>query len=223
MNEYNFNVNFEKGRITTDLRKLVQNDFNSTKINFTFDKEGRVLFKMLYPDKTQYVTQIESDTLIFGKGILNQEGDYEVEVSLYTDDGRLTDYATKTFEVRAELVDTDELVTPDDRVPVLDTLINEVNIIKRDVENGNFNGDNGITPRIGENGNWFIDTQDTGYPSRGEKGETGEQGPTGPQGEQGPVGPQGPKGETGPTGGVSEEYVNNAIAEAIGNVLAGEY
>lgn len=223
MNEYNFNINFEKGRITTNLKKLVQNDYNSTKINFTFDKEGRVLFKMFYPDKSIYVTQIENNELLFGPGILNQDGDYEVEISLYSEDGRLTDYATKSFEVRAELVDTDELVEPDDRVPVLDALINEVNAIKQDVENGNFNGDNGITPIIGDNGNWFIDTQDTGYPSRGEKGEIGEQGPQGPQGEQGPIGPQGPQGETGPAGGVSEEYVNNAIAEAIRNVLAGEY
>ena len=47
MNEYKLNVDFAKGRISTNLRRLVQNDYNSTKINFTFDKEGRVLFKML--------------------------------------------------------------------------------------------------------------------------------------------------------------------------------
>lgn len=127
MNEYYIKVDFEKGRIATNLKKLVQNDYNSTKINFTFDKEGRVLFKMLYPDKTEYVTDIQNNELIFGAGILNQEGYYEYEIALYTEDGRLTDYATKEFEVRSELVDTDELVAPDDRVPVLDNLINEVN------------------------------------------------------------------------------------------------
>ena len=32
-------------------------------------------------------------------------------------------------------------------------------------------GDPGITPHIGENGNWYIGSTDTGKPSRGEKGE----------------------------------------------------
>lgn len=46
----------------------------------------------------------------------------------------------------------------------------------------------GITPHIGDNGNWYLGTTDTGKPSRG---ETGLQGPAGP------VGPQGPQGEKG--------------------------
>ena len=37
-------------------------------------------------------------------------------------------------------------------------------------------GENGITPTIGENGNWFIGNTDTGLPSRGEQGEAGEGG-----------------------------------------------
>ena len=32
---------------------------------------------------------------------------------------------------------------------------------------------NGLTPTIGENGNWFLGTVDTGLPSRGPKGDTG--------------------------------------------------
>lgn len=136
MNEYNIKVDFTKGKIFTNLKKLVQNDYNSTKLNFTFDKEGRVLFKLLYPDGTQYVDEIVNNELVFGPGILNQEGTYEYEIALYTEDGRLTDYATKTFEVRSELVNTDELVTPDDRVPVLDKLIDEVNTIKQDIGEG---------------------------------------------------------------------------------------
>lgn len=33
-------------------------------------------------------------------------------------------------------------------------------------------GKDGITPTIGENGNWFLGNEDTGKPSRGEKGES---------------------------------------------------
>lgn len=62
---------------------------------------------------------------------------------------------------------------------------------------GEFDGADGITPTIGDNGNWYLGTTDTGKPSRGEKGDTGFTGPTGPKGE---IGPQGPKGDTGATG-----------------------
>ena len=58
-------------------------------------------------------------------------------------------------------------------------------------------GADGITPHIGDNGNWYLGTTDTGKPSRG---ETGLQGPVGPVGPQGPTGATGPKGDTGDTG-----------------------
>ena len=67
----------------------------------------------------------------------------------------------------------------------------------------------GLTPTIGDNGNWYLGDADTGKPSRGEqgpagpKGDTGGTGPQGPRGEIGPQGPQGdvgPKGDTGATG-----------------------
>ena len=40
-------------------------------------------------------------------------------------------------------------------------------------------GEDGITPHIGENGNWYIGNTDTGKPSRGEDGPEGPQGPAG--------------------------------------------
>lgn len=58
-------------------------------------------------------------------------------------------------------------------------------------------GKDGITPTIGENGNWYLGDTDTGKPSRG---ATGAQGAQGPQGEKGDTGAQGPQGETGATG-----------------------
>ena len=36
----------------------------------------------------------------------------------------------------------------------------------------------GITPHIGDNGNWYIGSTDTGKPSRGEKGDPGAPGKT---------------------------------------------
>ena len=47
------------------------------------------------------------------------------------------------------------------------------------------NRKDGITPHIGDNGNWYLGDTDTGKPSRG---ETGPQGPKGDTGETGPSG-----------------------------------
>ena len=44
------------------------------------------------------------------------------------------------------------------------------------------NGADGVTPTIGENGNWYLGTTDTGKPSRGEKGDKGDPGARGPAG-----------------------------------------
>ena len=82
----------------------------------------------------------------------------------------------------------------------------------------NADGLNGITPHIGENGNWWIGTTDTGVHAQGEKGEKGENGLTPyigangnwfvgdvdlgvkAQGEQGLQGEQGIQGEKGADG-----------------------
>ena len=43
-------------------------------------------------------------------------------------------------------------------------------------------GADGITPTIGENGNWYLDETDTGKPSGGADGATGATGATGEKG-----------------------------------------
>ena len=100
-------------------------------------------------------------------------------------------------------------------------------------------GADGVTPHIGDNGNWYIGSTDTGKPSRGAagakgsdgangkdgaQGEKGDTGPAGPQGPAGAPGPQGPKGETGTDGKTpvkgtdywteadKQEIVNSVIA-----------
>ena len=61
-------------------------------------------------------------------------------------------------------------------------------------------GADGITPHIGDNGNWYLGSTDTGKPSRGVAGAKGSDGTQGPKGATGPAGPQGPAGATGPQG-----------------------
>ena len=65
---------------------------------------------------------------------------------------------------------------------------------------GEFDGADGLTPTIGENGNWYLGDTDTGKPSRGDTGPRGETGATGAPGPQGPAGPKGDTGDIGPQG-----------------------
>lgn len=80
---------------------------------------------------------------------------------------------------------------PEDKKGILQTFIEELAEIKNDVLNGKYNG---ITPAIGENGNWFLGEDDTGKPSRGEQGIQGIQGVQGIQGEKGEKGDVGDSG-----------------------------
>ena len=57
-------------------------------------------------------------------------------------------------------------------------------------------GADGKTPYVGDNGNWFVGSDDTGKPSRGEKGEPGS---PGARGEPGSPGAKGDKGDPGAT------------------------
>ena len=107
----------------------------------------------------------------------------------------------------------------------------------------NTDGEDGSVVTMGENGNWFIDGNDTGVSYKGEKGDKGDQGeqgpagPQGPAGEQGPAGPQGPAGADGKDGHdarisangywevwdaekgayVETEYLANAVVSAVEN------
>ena len=67
-------------------------------------------------------------------------------------------------------------------------------------------GADGITPHIGENGNWYLGDTDTGKPSRGEKGDKGDKGAKGANGKA-PV-----KGTDYWTAADKTEIVNDTLA-----------
>ena len=58
----------------------------------------------------------------------------------------------------------------------------------------------GITPHIGDNGNWYIGDTDTGKPSRGAAGAPGTPGKDGAHGEKGEKGDKGDPGAKGDPG-----------------------
>ena len=104
-------------------------------------------------------------------------------------------------------------------------------------------GNDGITPIIGSNGNWWIGEVDTGVKAEGKEGESGQtpfigsngnwwigaedtgisaEGPQGPQGEQGIQGPQGEQGEQGNPGVDGEDAVLLRIESSRGTVFKND-
>lgn len=67
-------------------------------------------------------------------------------------------------------------------------------------------GSDGITPHIGDNGNWFLGAEDTGKPSRGAIGAPGKDGNPGAPGKDGAPGIY--YGTTQPTGDTHPVWIN---------------
>ena len=70
----------------------------------------------------------------------------------------------------------------------------------------------GITPTIGDNGNWYLGSTDTGKPSRGEKGDTGATGATGADGKSAYS-----YAQDGGYTGTEEEFAAKLAAEKLPN------
>lgn len=237
MKEYFIKVN--NNRLITNLEGAVENDHDSMVVNCDIDVEASsYLFKLLYPDNTKWVKNIVDNKIILPQ--LSKMGNYQYEISMYKNNGRLTTLAKGSFFTRKELINVDEEVEHDDRVPVLDQLISETNnldvtaervtngveieVTKKDgttqkvvVQDGakGEQGLQGIKGDKGEKGDQGIQgiqgvKGDTG--EKGPKGDKGDRGETGPKGDTGATGPQGPQGPAG-EGGVSLEEVKQITGE----------
>ena len=137
MNEYKIKVNLERGLIINPDIHLVQNDYNSTTFNFEFDdnsyEQYTKVFQLQYPDGTIWKKEIRDNKVTLANfdeegnpvSILVQTGKYYFDIAIYDNDSKLTTTEKVYFNVREEI--TGENVEIDDRLPVLDDLINTVN------------------------------------------------------------------------------------------------
>lgn len=140
INSYNLYVDFINGVIEPDRPiKIVQNDSDSIILKFILKnvEAERKVIKLLFPDKTGYIAELENDELVLSTGMLKAKGTIRFELSLYNKDKRLTNYALGSMFVRNELLNEDTLIQEDDRLPILTALINEVkNFNINDVDGG---------------------------------------------------------------------------------------
>ena len=94
---------------------------------------------------------------------------------------------SKTFNVNRRNKPADYVFTPVEQTTIAE-IAAIAQSVRDDADAGLFNGEpgnNGITPHIGDNGNWYLGATDTGKPSRGETGPAGHAGPQGPAGTPG--------------------------------------
>ena len=229
MNEIKIKVKFKKGLCYSQGIKLVQNDYNSTKLVFEFDdNEGTKIFELRDSDNNVILAdEIVNNELILARfdehdnayPIFTKEGEYVYEVSLYKDNSKLTSASDK-FKVNAEQVIIDgeivETYTPmfDNLLSDLAGALQETDNIDIDVNKVGNTVTVSITKKDGTEKNVPIydglkgdkgDKGDTG--ATGPKGDTGATGPKGDKGdigEQGPQGPQGERGLQGPQGNTGE-------------------
>ena len=136
-------------------------------------------------------TDSDLGSFVFSAFNANEQKGIVVSNSILPEQDGLMGTLMGIVKLRAWNFSTTNMVTKDD----VGTAVNEALAAAK--ESGEFDGADGLTPTIGENGNWYLGDADTGKPSRGEKGDTGAQGP---KGDTGDVGPQGPKGDTGAAG-----------------------
>ena len=98
------------------------------------------------------------------------------------------------------------------------------NALAQAKESGEFDGADGLTPTIGDNGNWYLGETDTGKPSRGEKGDKGDKGDTGATGATGAAGAAGKSAyayaQDGGYTGTEEQFAAKLAKEKFANPYA---
>ncbi len=108
----------------------------------------------------------------------------------------------KILAENAKIVD---LKFSDDKMTVIFSTGDEVTLpipeeLKgKDGENGK-DGKDGNSPRVGDNGNWWIGDTDTGVKAKGQDGEDGKDGKDGNDGQDGKDGENGKDGQNGKDG-----------------------
>lgn len=128
---------------------------------------------------------------------VSTDGIVNLNIYLKDDEGAVT-YIAPYFYVNSTI--EGDIVEDKGTIDTLDEIKELAQRVEDKLNEIPSGGENGITPHIGDNGNWFIGNEDTGKPSRGEDGLIGPQGKPGINGRDGADGKQGPPGSDGEIG-----------------------
>ena len=134
--------------------------------------DGNVMFNncIVCEDRLEYIITTQTIASI---------GTVTCEITLTSGSGQVL--VTPRFEIIvSETIYSDSEIESTDEYTALTETLKKAASLK-----------DGITPTIGENGNWYLGETDTGKPSRGEKGDTGASGEPGKDGTNGSPGADG--------------------------------
>lgn len=134
--------------------------------------DGKVMFNncTVCEDRLEYIITTQTIASI---------GTVTCEITLTSGSGQVL--VTPRFEIIvSETIYSDNEIESTDEYTALTETLKKAASLK-----------DGITPTIGENGNWYLGETDTGKPSRGEKGDTGASGEPGKDGTNGSPGADG--------------------------------
>ena len=131
-------VNFEDSdSITSNPINIVQGDYNSIEFDFQLSKNdySRAMFYMVKPSGLHFAADISDGKVEFIDNIAFSEvGKYLFSVALYGTDSRLTNTAKGELTVVDGQLDMDDEIVPQENYRILDSLINEVNTLKEEIE-----------------------------------------------------------------------------------------
>ena len=150
-------INFEKRTVIKEGIILTENDYNSTKIQFEFDKEGRKVFEMNNPNgELVYANTIVNNELVLvGKdendnlcSLFTIPGTYPFEISLYDGDSKLSSASDGLYVAPEAVKIGDKVAEPylpvfDEMNATLSELINETNDALENVAEMSFRIQNG--------------------------------------------------------------------------------
>lgn len=142
--EYVIYVDFINGIMEADKPiKLVQNDNDSTVLRFNLKEDvvdSRKVLKFKFSDGSCYIKDLVNNEIELTAGFLSQQGNIKYELSIYDNDERLTNFAIGTLFIREELVNENNVIELDDRLPILTDLINEVREIEKEARISEIDG-----------------------------------------------------------------------------------
>lgn len=183
-----------------------EQEVNITKVEFEFSEEitnDYVKEAYFTLDDNTYKQVIVNNECQIPSEVLTKVGTIQLGVVAYYADpanNELIRYNPKpgyftSWEGSLKDAENSQPITPSEMQQFETALqdgLNEIDIalddLQEKVDSGYFDGQDGrdgtdgITPTIGDNGNWYLGSTDTGKPSRGEKGLTGDTGATGSPG-----------------------------------------
>lgn len=215
LKEFDFSLDIKKHKRIEDII-LVENDRQTARFNinlmdgnqaFLIGENADVSIAFQKSDDT-YVEQECTLTgnkvsIVLSDQILAKSGKVIAEIIIRSDNQVLTT-TSFDFHVRKNILNN-KAIESTNEIGVLNKLIDTVKELIQKVINS--------TPKIGDNGNWFIGDKDTGKPSRGPKGDKGD------KGEQGLKGEKGDKGDKGIDGIGAVHSVNDQVGDVY---LTGE-